>query len=53
MRALALVAGLVAFGLATFDVTVLVDSIEQMIAAGLAFVALALVLGSLPRAPRA
>lgn len=53
MAILSLVLGLVAFILATLEVEVLGAGVQQLISAGLAFVALALLLGSLPRAPRA
>ena len=53
MAKLAYLLALVAFVLATFDVTLVVDTVEQMVSGGLAFVALALLIGSFPRAPRA
>lgn len=52
MAIVALVLAVIAFILATLEVSILSASVQQMIAAGLAFLALSFLIGSLPRAPR-
>lgn len=53
MVIVAYVLALLAFVLEVFDVSVLGQAGIDLVSAGLAFVALALLIGSLPRAPRA
>lgn len=52
MSALAYLVALLAFVLELFDVSVLGQTGTDLVAGGLAFVALGLLLGSVPRSPR-
>ena len=53
MAIVAYLLGILAFVLEVFDVSVLGQAGVDLVSAGLAFVAIALLIGSLPRAPRA